>query len=148
MDRPDVAFRQHPDILEMQAEYDRVAQTPTVQSVEGFALLAGIYLAISPWVVGFRPVATDLRVTDLICGIAVALLAAAYASAYGRTHGLSWVTPVIGAWTIVAPWVVLGGDVTGGMIASNVITGVLILLLGLATTAMLRGRTGRAGPGR
>jgi hypothetical protein len=78
----------------------------------------------------------DLRVTDLICGAAVALLAVGYASAYGRTHGLSWVTPIIGAWTIVAPWVVLGGNVNGGTILSNVICGAVIVILGIATTAM------------
>ncbi len=146
MDRPDVAIQRHPDLIEMQARYDRVGQTRTVQLVEGLSLLAGLYLAISPWTVGFRPTATDLRVTDLVCGIAVALLAVGYASAYGRTHGLSWVTPVIGAWTVVAPWVVLGGNVSGGMVVSNVITGVLILALGIVTTAMsgFRERSGES----
>ncbi len=136
MDRPEVAFREHPDIVQMQAGYDRAGQSVAVQSVAGFALLAGVYLAISPWVIGFRAAATDLRVTDLICGIAVALLAAGYASAYGRTHGLAWVTAVIGAWTVVAQWVVLGSNVAAGAIVSNVITGGVLLLLGIAMTVM------------
>lgn len=136
MDRPGVALSDHPDLAEMQARYDRVAAHPGAQFVEGATLLAGLYLAVSPWVIGFQAGATDLRVTNLICGIAVALLAVGYASAYGRTHGLSWITPAIGAWTIVAPWVVLGRDVAGGTIVSNVITGAVIVVLGIATTAM------------
>lgn len=136
MDSSGVALSEHPDLAEMQARYDWLATRPGAQFVEGATLLAGLYLAVSPWVVGFRAGAADLRTTNLICGIAVALLAVGYASAYGRTHGLSWVTPVIGAWTIVAPWVVLGRDVTAGTIANNVITGAVIVLLGIVTTAM------------
>jgi SPW repeat-containing protein len=132
----DVAIEQHPDLAELQARYDRMAQTPTAQFVAGLTLLAGLYLTISPWVVGFRVTAADLRVTDLICGAVVALLAIGYASAYGRTHGLSWVTPVIGAWTVVAPWVVLGGTPDAGTIISNVICGGVIVVLGIATAAM------------
>jgi len=136
MDRPGMTIQEHPDLAELQARYDRMAQTPTAQFVEGLTLLAGLYLAISPWVVGFRSGSADLRVNDLICGAAVALLAVGYASAYGRTHGLSWVTPVIGAWTVVAPWVVLGRAVDVGTIISNVICGAVIVILGIATTAM------------
>ena len=122
---------EHPDILEMRARYDRVAQTTTAQSVDGAVLLAGVYLAISPWVVGFRTAAPNLTTNNLICGIAVALLGLGYATVYGRTHGLSWVTPVIGVWTIISPWVILGTSPTIGMIISNVVAGAVITLLGL-----------------
>jgi hypothetical protein len=131
MVRPNVTMDDHPDILEMRARYDRVAQTPTAQSVDGAVLLAGVYLAISPWVIGFRPVAPDLTVNNLICGIAVALLGLGYATVYGRTHGLSWVTPVLGIWVIVSPWVIRGTNVDAGMILSNVICGAVIAVLGL-----------------
>ncbi len=148
MDRPDVAIQNHPDIVALQARYDQVGQSATVQSVEGLTMLAGLYLAISPWVVGFLPNAGDLRVTDLICGIAVSLLGLAYASAYGRTHGVSWVMPLIGAWAVVAPWVVLGSNVSAGTIISNVITGGVIVILGLATTAMAAVRARGTSPVR
>jgi SPW repeat-containing protein len=137
MDRPGLTLHEHPDLAQMQARYDWLAARPGAQFVEGATLLAGLYLAISPWVVGFQSGAGDLRITDLVCGITVALLAVGYAAAYGRTHGLSWVTPVIGAWTIVAPWVVLGSDVNAGTILSNVITGALIVILGIATVTMV-----------
>jgi SPW repeat len=136
MVRPNITMDDHPDMLEMRARYDRVALTPTAQSVDGATLLAGVYLAISPWVVGFRPVAPDLTANNLICGIAVALLGLGYATVYGRTHGLSWVTPVIGAWVIVSPWVVRGTNVDAGMILNNVISGAVITILGLVTLGL------------
>jgi uncharacterized membrane protein HdeD (DUF308 family) len=64
------------------------------------------------------------------------LLAVGLASAYGRTHGVAWVTPLIGVWTIIAPWVVSGNPVTTSTIFSNVITGAAIVVFGLAATAM------------
>jgi len=136
MVRPNVTMDDHPDMLEMRARYDRVAETPTARMVEGATLLAGVYLAISPWVVGFRFTAPDLAANDLICGIAVALLGLGYATVYGRTHGLSWVTPVLGAWVIVSPWVIRGTALDAGMILSNVICGAIITVLGLATLGL------------
>jgi hypothetical protein len=150
MVRPTVSIDDHPEIAELRDRFDRVAETPTAKSVDGLALLAGLYLAISPWVVGFRPTAPGLAFNNLICGITVAVLALAFATTWGRTHGLSWVVPVIGAWTIVSPWLVQGihgGRLDGGMIANNVITGLVILALGLAITTMARTRRGPGGAG-
>ena len=135
MTHQNVALEQHPDIAEMQARYERIAQTPTVQSVEGLTLLAGLYLAVSAWIVTFGVSAGALAPVNLVAGLAVAVLALGYAAAYGRTHGLSWVTPIIGVWTIVAPWIVLNNP-SNTVILSNVIAGAVIVVLGLATTVM------------
>jgi lipoprotein signal peptidase len=145
MTHQNVTMEQHPDIAEMQARYERIAQTPTVQSVEGLTLLAGLYLAVSAWILNLGSAAGDLRPVNLVSGLAVAVLALGYGAAYGRTHGLSWVTPIIGVWAIVAPWVVLT-DPSNTVILSNVIAGAVIVVLGLATTVMgipRRGRTRR-----
>lgn len=151
MVRPTVSIDDHPEIAELRDRFDRVAETPTAKSVDGLQLLAGLWLAISPWAVGFRAVTPSLTISNLICGIAVAVLALSFATSWGRTHGLSWVVPVIGAWTIVSPWIISathGHPVDAGMIVNNVITGLVILALGLAATTMARTRRGVAGPGR
>ncbi len=122
---------QHPDIMQMRARYEEAAANPTAQLTDGLTLLAGIYLAVSPWIVGFRT-HPNITVNNLITGILVALLALGYSSAYGRTYGLAWVAPVIGVWTIIAPWVISGPNNTLGIIISNVVVGAIILLLGLA----------------
>jgi hypothetical protein len=142
MTHQNVALDQHPDLAEMQARYERIAQTPTVQSVEGLTLLAGLYLAVSPWILATEAGFAGLTPVNLVTGLAVAVLALGYAAAYGRTHGLSWVTPIIGAWTIVAPWIVLDGPSTTIWL-SNVIVGAAIVLLGLGTTVIGTARRAR-----
>lgn len=135
------AMKTHPDIAELREKYEVAAETPTAQVVDGLTLLAGLYLAMSPWIVGFTDLST-LTVNNLISGVAVSLLALGMASAYGRTHGIAWVTPVIGAWTIIAPWAVSGDVSTTATIVSNVVIGAVIVILGLGTMApgLSRGR--------
>ncbi len=130
----------HPDIMELRARYERAAATPVAQLADGLVFLAGLYLAISPWVVGFNGM-HSLAVNDLITGIALALIGAGLASAYGRTHGMAWVAPVVGIWTIITPWVILGGvagAATAGTIASNVATGAVAVVVGLAAMSVAR----------
>lgn len=136
------SIEQHPDLLALRANYERAAESMTAQFTFGVALLAGIYTAVSPWVVGFsmtRPLARN----DLICGLAVAVLAFCFASALDRTHGLTWTLPVFGVWLIVAPWVVMHGvSPTAGMIWSNVVAGAVITVMGL--TAVYFGMRARS----
>lgn len=59
-------------------------------------------------------------------------LAVGFASAYGRTHGVAWVAPLIGKWTIVSPWVVRGNVATTSAIWNNVVTGAVAAVCGAA----------------
>lgn len=143
MATPTQRIEQHPDIMAMRMPYERVAESRTTQFIEGLAMLAGVYLAISPFVVGFADL-TTITVNNLITGIAAAALAMAYASAFGRTHGLAWVLPVLGIWTIVSPWVVSGEVNTVAVVWNNVVIGAVILALGLITAAVsMRGDRSR-----
>ncbi|MFB9964467.1 SPW repeat protein [Sinosporangium siamense] len=125
----------HPDIAEMRAKYELVAETPTAKVVAGLTFLAGLYLAVSPWIVGFTGFTTP-TVNNLVTGIALAFLALAFATAYGRTHGIAWVVPLIGLWTIVSHWVMNPHIAPAAMIWNNVATGIVILALGLAAVFM------------
>ncbi len=118
----------------MRMRYDSTAERMPARVVDGFALLAGLYLAISPWVLGFQSTSA-LAVNNLIIGAAMVLLALGFASAFGRTHGMTWVAPLLGAWAIVAPWVIQGGVHTTTNVISNSIAGGVFLLAGLAAAA-------------
>lgn len=134
MTTPTPPIERHPDIARMRVRYEQLAETPMAQATDGLACLAGLYLATSAWVVGFTDYSA-LTATNLIVGIAVALLALGFASAFGRTHGIVWLVPVLGVWTIVAPWVVGdAGDPATSAIVSNVIVGALIMLLSIPNT--------------
>jgi SPW repeat-containing protein len=113
----------------------------------GLILLAGLYLIVSPWIIqsmgGF-----GLAANDMIAGLALALLAVGYTRTFDRLHSIAWVTPMIGAWVIVSPWVIyrdagyLGWTIpsvlplTTATWLSNVIAGAVVVLAGIRLTSI------------
>lgn len=123
----------HPDLLALRANYERVAESMSAHITFGLALLTGLYVAASPWMVGFGATGS-LATSNLIVGIAVAFLAYGFATTLDRSHGMTWTVPVLGVWVIVSPWILPGVALTAGTIWSNVVAGVLMTLLGLNAT--------------
>ena len=128
-------IEEHPDIVSLRNRYAAVSAKPMAGLIEGLCLLTGLYLAISPWVVGFDNF-TSLQISNLVTGIALAVLAMGFGSILERTHGLGWVAVAIGIWTIVAPFAVVGSADTTRTVTNNAIVGGIACLLGLATMAM------------
>jgi SPW repeat len=125
-------LREHPDALEMRERYSRVLGGRDVVFVDGPVFLAGLWAAISPWVLNFNNTHTDLRFNNVIVGIAACVLALGFTMAPARMYGLSWAICAIGAWLVISPWVVaVGAD--AGIILSNIIVGGVLVLLGLAS---------------
>lgn len=122
----------HPDIMSLRDRYAKVGDNPATGLLESLCVMAGLYLAISPWVVGFQSF-TGLRVSNLITGLALAVLGLGFGSALERTHNLSFCALAIGVWTIIAPWVVSGDFARHNTILNNAILGGLICLFALAT---------------
>ena len=120
---------QHPDILALRANYDRVAESMAAQATFGLTLMAGLYVALSAWIVGFEAT-SRLTINDLIIGGTIGFLALCFGCALDRSHGLTWTVPVFGVWLIISPWIFVTGP-TAGMIWSNVVSGVVVCLLGL-----------------
>jgi hypothetical protein len=131
--------------MELRARYERVLGGRDVVFVDGPVFLAGLYAAVSPWVVNFTNSDPDLRFNNVIVGIAIAVLALGLTMAPERMYGLSWAICATGAWLIVAPWAVLDSP-DGGVILSNVIVGGVVFLLGLASAgAAMRARRAMKG---
>ncbi|OBF09113.1 hypothetical protein A5730_09215 [Mycobacterium sp. ACS4054] len=123
----------HPDLLALRASYDRVAESMSAHVTFGLALLTGLYVAASPWLVGFGATGS-LATSDLIVGIAAAFLAYGFATALDRAHGLTWTMPVLGLWVVVSLWILPGVALSAGMMWSNIVAGVLMTVLGLHAT--------------
>ncbi|MEX2984850.1 SPW repeat protein [Streptomyces sp. C36] len=140
---------QHPDILALRAHSEETTATPAAQAVEAIALLCGVYLAASPWIVGFSG-ATTLSINNLITGVAFACLVGGFGPAYERTHSSSWAALGLGAWTIMAPWIVSGHAFITAANVSNVVVGIVCCLtaLALAGFGVVRGTRGMARAGR
>lgn len=129
------SMTEHPDIVAMSARYERIAETPTAQATDGLTVLAGLFVALSPWIVGFS--GTALAVNNLVIGLTVTVLGGGFATAYERTHRLAAVCPLLGVWTIIAVWTMSGVEATTGVVLSNVIGGAAVTLLGLAALVPL-----------
>lgn len=129
----------HPDIVALRERYEQAFETPQAWTSEGLMLLAASYAAISPWVVGFHVGSAGLAVSDLIIGLALAMLTLGFAASNVHLHGLTWVAPLMGVWLIITPWIVRGTDRTVGLIVSNVVVGACIVVIGaLMTTVSMR----------
>jgi len=86
---------------------DRYTNTPEDASRPASVLnvLAGIWLIISPWVLGFNhDMAMAALWSTLIGGIVVLVLAAIRLATTG-TEGLSWINLLAGVWLIISPFV-------------------------------------------
>jgi SPW repeat len=120
----------HPDLLALRERYERAAESMSAHGTFGLTLLTAVYMAVSPWIIGFgetRP----LVVSDFTVGIVCVALAFAFAMALDRSHGMTWTLPVFGVWFIVSPWILHGVSAHGAMMWSNVIAGAVLTVLGL-----------------
>ena len=126
----------------------------TVQWTSGVNIVAGLWLIIAPFVLGYDEIRAALW-NDVVIGIIVAAFAVARVARPLMNPSLSWINAVLGLWLIVAPFV-LGygrvvevealaaeGAVGAGQIAmwNDIIVGVIILVLGAWSALSARGRT-------
>ncbi|MER5636775.1 SPW repeat protein [Kitasatospora sp. NPDC002227] len=130
-----MSMEHHPDIVELRERYERASVTPRAQAVEALSISAGLFLAISPWVVGYTTFSA-LTVCNLILGLGYAGLMAGYGSAFERTHARAWACTLIGAFTVIAPWAINGGAHVRRTILTNCITGGVMVCLALAAFGM------------
>lgn len=96
-------------------------------------VLLGLWLSISPWVLGYRVEAPNAMWNALILGVAIfafALIAVNMPRVWEE-----WVNLILGLWMIISPWVVRFSSHRSA--ATNaVIVGIIVALLALG--AMLR----------
>jgi hypothetical protein len=118
-----------------------------VQVASGLNLLAGIWLFVSAFAVyAHGPMVTN----NVICGIAVVVLAAIRAFGAYDQGWVSWLNALIGVWVVVSPWAVMGAPgpagPTYGMIINNCITGGVVIVLGIWSALATNTAPGTTGP--
>lgn len=130
---PTHPIEQHPDLMALRAASEDATSRPVGQAVESLSLLAGLYLAVSPWIVGFHASAPALTANNLITGLVLVALSLGVVPAFERTHGLGLAAAAIGVWTVIAQWVIQSTTTDAGMIISNVVIGAIVFLCAIAT---------------
>lgn len=130
---------EHPDLVSSHARFDQSPQTPQAMLLYGLVFLTGLYIAISPWVVQFSASRPAVTASNLIVGLALAVLAL-FASSFDRARTIVWVTPLLGVWIIVSQWVIIGSGSTAGVDWNNVVAGAVGALLGLGITGLVAKR--------
>ena len=91
-------------------------------------LLAGLGLALSPWLLEFTTVAAAALNAWLV-GAAIALIALAALISYHRAE--EWVNGLLGLWALIAPWV-LGFSELRSAMGVHVVLGLIVAIVAAA----------------
>jgi drug/metabolite transporter (DMT)-like permease len=125
----------HPDVLEMKEQYARSQQGPNLGMLAVPLSLVGVFCAASPWILHFTGNQPPLVAHNVIVGAAILALAVCAAANPTRMGALGLGAAALGAWMVIAPWVV-GTNPDAGIIIAHICIGALALALGAACAAM------------
>ena len=136
----------------MATTIQRIRQT--VQWTSGINIVAGLWLIIAPFALGYVDIRAALW-NDIVVGIIVAAFAVARVARPLMNPSLSWINAVLGLWLIAAPFALgYGRAVEAEALAAegalgtaqtamwnDIIVGVIILVLGAWSALSARGRS-------
>jgi len=105
-----------------------------VRTASGLNILAGIWLIISPFVLGFYPEASPLWNT-LIVGVIVAVFGAIRCANPDTTPGLSWLNLLLGVWLIISPFFLPQYRTAPSPVPNDVILGIIVAVLAIWSLA-------------
>jgi hypothetical protein len=116
-----------------------------IMGLSGLNVLAGIWLIIAPWVLGYS--SRDPRWNDVVFGAIVGIIALVRALGAYREEWLSWLNALIGIWVFIAAFTI---DHTATNSWNDIILGIIVFVLAISSadaTASMWFRRRGAGPG-
>jgi len=111
----------------------RLARTPS-----GLNVLAGIWLIISPWVLGYTD--ADATWNPVVFGAIVGVLALARVGGLYRETWISWINAAIGVWLFISAFWLADSNQASWNVG---ILGIVLFLLALWSAAASADRIGR-----
>lgn len=105
-----------------------------VRSASGFVVLAGLWLMLSPFVLGHGDRSAAMW-NEVVVGAIVLVLAGIRVARPDRFAGLSWVNLIAGLWLIAAPFVCGYSEVARAM-WNDIIVGLVIAAMAAASASM------------
>ncbi len=132
------------------------ADADSASYISALTFLAGVWLLLAPFALNYADDAGfDAARNDLVIGVAIALVAIVRIVAPIRSAALGMVNVALGAWLIIAPFVLAYNEGANALAATwnDIVVGVIVLAL--AATSALFGACGypwvsgsRSGAGR
>lgn len=110
------------------SESSRAAVSQIV-AASGINLLAGIWLIIAPFLLGYSDDANPLW-NDVVVGILIVAMAGARVAGAFRAPSLSWINAALGFWLVIAPFV-LGYSDEATPLWNDIIVGIIVVLFGI-----------------
>lgn len=114
----------------------------SAQGATVLSMLAGLWVAISPWVLGLQTAMAH----NVIVGLAIAAFGLWALSGSRGFASLQSASLVAGVWVLISPWLLdLTTNVTAGLYWSNIISGAVIIVLsvlggGITSVSAMRQR--------
>ncbi len=96
----------------------------TVRTTSGINILAGIWLILTPFLLGFSGA---LRTSDIVFGVIIAVLALIRVSSPEDMPSLSWANMIFGLWILISPFFL--GSLGVGILWNNIIVGIIVAAL-------------------
>ncbi|MBK79856.1 MAG: hypothetical protein CMQ43_02915 [Gammaproteobacteria bacterium] len=130
------------------------APDTTVRWTSGINAVAGVWLVIAPFALGYSAVSQALW-NDLLVGTAVVVLALTRVVSPRHRPALSWVNILLGIWLIVAPFILLYGataptaagpaSATDAATGNDVLVGIIVLVMASWSARASHGLAGETG---
>jgi hypothetical protein len=99
-----------------------------VIGLSGLNILAGIWLIIAPWVLGYS--ARDPRWNDVVFGAIVGIIALVRAFGAYREEWLSWINALVAVWIFIAAFTI---DHTATASWNDIILGIIVFILAIGS---------------
>ncbi len=111
----------------------------TTKILSWLIALAGLWMFISPWVLGYTAI-TSAFVDALIVGALLVIfgVVAALTNSSGTARGLNWLNAILGLWLIVSPFVLAFAALHSGAEDNFITVGIIELVLGVIAALAAR----------
>ncbi|HET9016890.1 MAG TPA: SPW repeat protein [Thermomicrobiaceae bacterium] len=111
-------------------------------AASGLTVIAGIWLIIAPFVLGYAPLRGSMW-NAIVVGAIVAVLAAIRVWGPRATTWLSWIIIALGAWMIASPWIYHNTG-SAAVFWDDIIVGAVIVVLGVWSAMATSGTAAEA----
>jgi len=119
---------------------NNMKRTEQAKTASGINVVAGVWLILSPYILGFAAISAALA-NSVITGIIIGVLALIRVYTPKTSASLSWINLILGVWLIAAPFIL--GITSMVAVWNSVILGIIVAAMAIwSATAVAEERHG------